>query len=778
MTSRDEKVPKAWWRMTGLLLIAAAGETQAQADEGIPSVIVSAERREAPLQKVPIAVTSLSGDDLTASGIEDADGLARRLPTFDLQRNSGLTTTSLRIRRVGNIGNIPTFEPAVGVFVDGAFRSRSFLGLSSLMAVDRIEVLRGPQSAMYGKNVSGGLMAVHTRKPAEELSFDAELFGGRIESPASAGINGVALDVSGPLSQSWGGGITARFAQHGHTLRNALPGGPDGNDENQLAARGQLAWSASDALDFRLLAGYLRENDEQGDSDVFLAPGAASTQVSGLLQQLGLTPACADNVPRNRTTCSVYTNDLDLEATDLTLLASYQLDNGWRLKSTSGWDRYTLLRNEDDALQLFAPLIFYRDAEKGRTLQEELTLESASDGAFTWLVGGFYYRNDYTRGDHGRVPMFGPNGDLAFNPIWPSILDIPIAVPGQLGIHDSQLNTRYISAFGQMSWLISPQIRITSSLRWQQEEKEAVINNVSTVPDLSLISAILAPETTLDGRPVNGTARRTRDTVPWSVTPQYLLSDNTMAYFTLARGSKSGGYNTGFGDAALEDREFGDESIHHYEIGLKTAQPRTQINAAAFYTRYDNYQDAAFIAAQFSVGNAQRVNLRGAELEGTFQVSDNLRADFAVSYADLEYATHTTGLCYPGRVPDGSTPGTCVLSGQRPIQAPEWETHLGLQYEIPRTWGQFFARLDWSWTDEYNTSFSADPRLVQPGYSDVSLRLGTRLGDSWEVVLWGENLLDEDVVHFDALLNLFNDASYQSYLGAPRTYGLTLRIRI
>ena len=205
--------------------------------------------------------------------------------------------------------------------------------------------------------------------------------------------------------------------------------------------------------------------------------------------------------------------------------------------------------------------------------------------------------------------------------------------------------------------------------------------------------------------------------------------------------------------------------------------PGITFNAAAFYTEYQDYQDAAFVSAQFSVGNADQVDLRGLELESALLIGEHLQIDLAISVADLTYATNTTGMCYPGRTPDGTAPRSCNLSGEHPIHAPVWATHFGVEYERQVSWADLYARLDWSWSDHYHTSFSADPRLVQQPYDDVALRVGARFGRSYELVLWGDNLLDEEVAYFDAVLNLFNDSSYQSYLAAPRRYGATVRVR-
>ncbi|HKE93325.1 MAG TPA: TonB-dependent receptor [Povalibacter sp.] len=745
----------------------------------IDNVTVWAQRHAAPLQDVPMAMSTLTAADLANTGIDNIDGVALALPALDLQTSVSPVTSTLRIRRVGSLGNIPTFEPAVGLFVDGAFRSRSLLATGELLDVERIEVLSGPQSTLYGKNVSAGVIAVYTRKPTDELTGNAEMTGAVIDAAGSPAWGKLQVGLSGPLATNLGGSIAAAWSAHGHTFTNALPGGPDGNDESRTTLRGQLLWSPDERLQLRLIAGYMREQDDQGESDVYLAPGARSTTIALALQQAEGVAPCPDNVPHNRTSCSVATNGLDLESADLTLLADYRFANGWTLSSVTGWDRYQDRRNEDDAVQLFAPLLFFHDSEQGTSLQQELHLTSAAASRVSWLAGLSWYRNEYQRGSDGKRPMFGPNGPLAFSPLWPAILRLPLALPGQMGIHDSHLDTEYYSAFGQISWPFGEHFSVTGALRRQEETKHASVNNSVTEPGASVVSVVFTPSVSPGGAPVNGTLDRLTNHVTWSLTPEYRFNDNLLIYATAARGFKSGGFNTGFGNAPLAAREFADETSDHYEFGTRTtfAGGRARLSASVFHTRYHNYQDAAFIASQFSVGNARRVDLRGVELEGRALLGLQTVADVAVSFADLTYAANTTGMCYPGRIPDGSLPQSCDLSGEHPIDAPPWAVTVGVQHTRPVSWGELSARLDWSWTDTYNTSFSADPRLQQGSWHAIDVRLGAGIGDRYEIVLWGDNLLDEKVTYIDSVLNLFNDASYQSYLGEPRTYGLTLRAR-
>ena len=165
-------------------------------------------------------------------------------------------------------------------------------------------------------------------------------------------------------------------------------------------------------------------------------------------------------------------------------------------------------------------------------------------------------------------------------------------------------------------------------------------------------------------------------------------------------------------------------------------------------------------------------------MAGRAAIGQRSLVDLTASFADLKYARHTAGMCYPGRTPDGSLPLSCDLSGERLLNAPPWAIRVGLEHEAPVSWGSISGRLDWSWTDRYHTAFSADPRLLQAAHHDVGARIGARIGDTYEITLWGRNLLDANVVQITGLLNFFNDASWQSFFGEPRSYGITLRAQL
>lgn len=743
----------------------------------LEDVVVLAQRRAVELDRVASPVSAYSAAALEAAGIRDVRDLAARSPMLDYQASVTAATATLRIRRVGNIGNILTFEPAVGYFEDGAFRSRSLFATADLLDVERIEVLRGPQSALYGKNTGAGVVALYTQPPGEQFNGAVEATTGVLDAPRSAALAGLRASIDGPIAGGLRGGLSVGAAWHDATVRNLLAGGADGNALARASARAQLAYAPGDRLALRLIGSAFTYDSDEGETDTVFVPGARSTTILAALQDAGLAGACPGNQPRDRRVCSVATNHLDLDAGTVTLLAELRLGNGWTLHSTTSFEHYRDHRDEDDAVQLLAPLLFFHDSERGESWQQELRLASAEGVRMPWLAGLFGYRHDHERGTLGRRPMFGPNGAAAFDPLWEASLGIPLALPGQLGLHDSRQRTGYVAAYGQLTVPLGTRLDVTAAARAARETRDASIENAVTAPGRSVVSATLTPAVSPSGAPVNGSVGRASDAITWSLTPRLILDAHRMLYATWARGGKFGGFNTGFGNAPLAAREFGDESIDHLEAGgrLGFAGGRGRLSASAFRTRYHDYQDAAFASAQFTVGNAGRADLDGFEVEAEFLAEAGTRASLSVSYAEFRYGRNTTGMCWPGRVPDGSIAGACDLTGEQPVDAPPWQVWFAVEKPFRLGGAPASARLDWTWTDRYNTGFSADPRLRQDAFHDIAVRVAVQLTDALRLELAGENLLDETVATTEPLLNFFNDASWQTYYEQPRRFVLTLR---
>ncbi len=751
----------------------------------LESIVVTAQKREESLQSVPLAVSALSADELDNAGIDNVSGISRQVPALEVQSSVSPIMTNFRMRRVGNLGNIPTFEPAVGLFIDGAFRSRAIFGATDLFDVERIEILRGPQSTLYGKNTTAGVIGIYTAAPGDQLQVGGEATVGNIEGGAGdALLTKYKASVSGPITDSFGAGLGGSFTKHGDTMGEALNNsGSNGNDANRYSVRGQLAWDVTDAFDMRLIVGTIKENDKQQTADITFDPnGPLARVVLPAWRAAGISDTCTDNDPHNRITCVQQPLTTDLTAREATLLANYHFANGITLSSVSSYDYYMFRGTMNDTAQMMAPLLQFHDAQESESLQQELRLSSADDQRVTWLAGAFYYNNQYKRGDDGKNPVWVGDTYSAHPAVMAvhNILfgaPIPMAAPGQVGYLASNLDTDYLGVYGQATWHITEQFGVTGGARWQEETKDANIRQWVNIPGASVMSINLAPAAVS----ANGLTRTTDD-VTWSVTPTWNVTEDAMLFATAAHGFKSGGFNTGFGRLPISQREFGDEDIMHYEAGAKfdLLSGRARLAASVFQTEFDNYQDAAFVGGQFTVGNAEQARLKGAELEGAVLVAKNITADASISYADFVYTTNTHGQCYPGRASNSTTTaGACSLTGEHPINAPEWKTHLGVQYDQPVQWGSLYTRADWSWTSEYNTSFSADPRLKQAAYDWVNLRAGTRWGN-YEAVLWVENVTNETVTNMDAVVTVYaapTDGSYQSLLQDARSYGATFRVK-
>ena len=756
-----------------------AASTAALADEqpAIQEVVVTAQKRSESIQNVPVSVSALSGSQLEANGINDLAAVARAVPTLDVQTSNGPATVNYRMRRVGNNGNIPSFEPEVGLFVDGAFRNRSFFGSGGLLDVERIEVLSGPQSTLYGKNTTAGVVSIFSRAPGSRFTASAEATAGGYDSPDHAQLGTFKGTISGPLADGWSAGLSAGWTGNDYLFSSGFPGGPGQDSVSRYASRLQLR-HVGESSDVRLIVEQLGSNGRNGSPDATtFYPGSPATNLHNFLIAQGLSAPCTGSDSRDYGNCLYAPLQTNLSATDATLLWDYHFDNSVTFSSVTSWDNYLYQMRQNDAIQLGAPILGYYDRQIGHSLQQELRFTSPGHETVDWLGGMFYYHNNLLRGGSEQPTFYSEQ--LAAAPFWRPILNNLVGAPilmgtnGQESFVDSPLATDYIAFFGQTVWNVNSRFHINAGLRWQNEKKAATINQYQNDPTPTLMTLVI--NSTIKPTELS----RSSTKITWSLTPQFDLSENSMLYATAAEGFKSGGYNTGFGRLPANQREFSDETVLDYELGIKSTlwQHRLQLHAALFDTTYNNYQDAAFIGAQFTVGNAQQATDRGGELGLIALLTDKLTADFNASYADFKYATYTDGVCYPGRAPDGSVAGTCNLSGQHPIDAPPGKVSLGLEYRTPVSFGEFYSRIDGDWTSRYNTSFSADPRLTQDPYTWLRARIGVNFGHV-DVALWGDNLLNEHVADTDQLLNLFShDPDTQTFLQPPRSFGITVRAK-
>ncbi|MFM5948740.1 MAG: TonB-dependent receptor [Novosphingobium sp.] len=771
-------------------------------DDGIEEIVVTAQKREQSLQDVPISISAVGADTLRDSGATGIAGVAALVPSLSLVANNQPLAQSYRIRGLGTDPNIPTFEPSVALFIDGVYMPRTGLGVDDLVDIERVEVLKGPQSTLHGKNATAGVISVISKRPSNQFegSFEATL--GWIDGGRTPLAYRLAGSLSGPVTDRVRVRVTGVYYEAGASFRN-LTAAEQPNEMKRYALRGQIEFDLSDAVTINITGARSEVLDSNGTNPDWTRGVSPETSFlldnNPVLNSLFGVSACPDNDPTNRVICTTDPNRSNSSSNMAsgTLTADLGLAT---LTSITAWSQYKSELLATDIDQVSLPLFTFHDTQTGESFSQELRLVSPSGGTVEWLVGGYYLDTKFERGDRGRTAMFEaqPAAALfALSPLLPP--QVVQGQPGDKGFQDSRASSKYFAVFGQATYRFSDLFALTGGLRWQTETKKASIANSATftpnpnlpvghpLAGINILTASLVPSVTFPGGvPINGPLPTIKDdNVTWNVTANVTPNDDTLVYASFARGSKSGGHNIGFGSAIPALRGFGAESVDHWELGGKfdLADRRARLAVSLFRSDYTNYQNAGFVGLQFLVNNADKVQVTGVEAEGTFKLTKGLTLNLGGAYIDAKFKKYTGGACWFGRAPDANPTNTgaftsCDLSGNQLPLAPKWRVTGALQYEHPVPMGELYARTDVNWQSKANVnSASLDPRHVQANFALVNARLGVRFDNGLDVSFWASNVFDKTIVQQSGVLSLFGTTSgYQNFLGAPRQVGMTVRL--
>ncbi|WP_043319423.1 TonB-dependent receptor [Microbulbifer sp. HZ11] len=750
--------------------LAETGDTR---ELKIDEVTVTAQKRSESLQDVPVAVDALTGDQLAKAGFRDVDDVAAQIPSLIVTSNLSPLNATFRIRRIGNEGNIPTFEPDTALIIDGAFRSRSGVGLGELVDVQSVEVLKGPQSTLYGKNASAGVIIVNTEAPTPDFAGMAEYGFG------SEGLSQFKGSVNGAIGDGVNGRVSVSSTRRDQMIENTL--GEGGDSQDGQALRVQLSADLSDRLTSRLILSRMERHMNTMLGDTWYSPTVVT--VAGAMSQFGAGSAVTNNDPSDRIIEQVGTNDFDQQVTDGVLQFEFSGD-GYLFNAITGFEDYTSSNIMYGVEQMPSDLLVFNDMQEGRSFSQELRLMSDNSDSLEWLLGGFYYNNAFTRGDSDGAE-FELQSDIAMlGNVVGSVLGVPeqfrpalFGSDGDTGDVFAEQDTRSYGIFGTLGYHFNESLKLDTGLRYSMDAKDGKVEQHTTTA-LGCVLNNLACSLTPD-------ASDFEDSDSWSavtgnVTLSWFANEDTMLYGTYSRGFKAGGYSLQWGDFSEEARPFDEEDIDNFELGWKTETwgNRARINGSVFHTEYTNFQNATFIGLAFAVNNAEKVVVDGIELDSTWLLSENLTGVANLAYIQARYDTYTGGQCYYGRAPENAL-GQCDLSGETLPFAPELTGNLALEWEQPLAGGDFYSRVDYRYTGQANYSSERDPRHQEDAYWVGNLRAGWR-NDTWDISTWVRNLHDE--VYFiqktasPIASKLDGGASYQAYTGTPRIFGLTARM--
>jgi iron complex outermembrane recepter protein len=736
-------------RRTPLLAAAVAAtlaaHAQAQSPAGtLEEIVVTAQKRAESLQDVPVAVTTLSGDAVRELAIVDIEGLAVQTPSFAFSKAGG--EAQVYIRGVGtNIFGVGA-DPSVAVSLDGVYLGRTNMGLTQFLDIDRVEILRGPQGTLYGRNATGGAINLVSRMPTPGL-----------EGYVSAGYgewDRIELEgaVGGPINDAWRYRLAARYMKDDGYTDDLDPRGSNEIDDNDIQAyRGILQYAPGGSFAATLIAEYT----EFSNGNTSIIP----RDDLGLAETRGAVPT--GSISRVRNDLPTF---FDWDSSGVTLNLEWQLAGGMTLTSITGWKDYKsdFLFNTDGTEIDVTRSNFKYDSEQ---LSQEIRLASSGEGPWHWMAGAYYFDEQKT-GGLGLVRAS--------------------LVPARSFIIPSENDTEAWALFGELGYDVTDRLRLTASLRYSDETKD-------DFSAFGLVFDVLGLESPGPVTPV-GAPRVASDS--WDAwTPRfgidYRHAENLLYYFSATRGFKSGGYNS----LQPTNPPFDPEYIWSYEAGVKSqfADDRVRLNVAVFHYDYEDLQVSTFLNNLTFITNAAEATVNGIEVELQALPVPDLELGLAVSYLDAEYDEFLTAFgstpCTP--VPPATTCARPLIpfdaSGNRMVNAPEWKLNATAQYSFSLgDRGRLVVGGQLSYQDDvYFTQINE----AEVGQDAITL-LDARISwfdptDRLELAAWGRNLSDEEYFHngvrftstSDPAKDVFQIGNALGYPAPGRSWGVRATYR-
>ena len=721
-------------------LAAQAGgdsTTTPRASETIDTVIVTATKREENIQDVPVAISAFSEEVLAERNVQEARDLNAPNFLFPQMYTTSRSYISVRgiFQEVNNIG----FDGGFSAYLDGVYLGRNMAYDIDMAGVERVEILRGPQGTLFGKNTIGGLMNVVSKRPSQEFEGNVQAEVGNFNLTRLRG--SVNLPLADDLLAAR---ISVQKVDRDGYVKN-LTGGPEGGSIDLLSSRAQILFTPLERLEVSLSLDYL-ESDNIGYTSEVIA--SEST-----------VPALGDDKP-----FTYHPNQVPVERKwdkGAALTAQYEFDNGHTLTSISGARRTRtswVLDGDATALDFYTENL----NDQQDLLSQELRLASPSGGKLDYVLGLYYYDEDADATDPIPFTALYPGGPF-------------------LVYYNTRVNTEDYAAFAHLDWHLTDALTLYGGVRYTDETKQ-LESERRVLPATYVIPPGFVPGLTTDGTgvPPQVTSQIDSEEVTWEAGVKYAFSDATMAYAEVSTGFKSGGFNIRDG-ATVEP-----EHLTAYEIGAKTTllEGRMTFNVAAFYNDYEDLQvrslDLTTVPITVVLHNAASVVAKGLEAEIEAIPVDNLTLHLGVGYVDSTYEDFKN---VPAR-----TGGTIDASGNELPMTPPWTINGGLRYIKPLGTGAVVLNADanyiadrWSTLDAGQNS----PTFALPSYTTVNARLGYQAANErWEVFLWGKNLADERALVDYRLTPILGASAtypntltlqYGTYL-EPRTYGVSFAV--
>ena len=711
--------------------VAQTAPPQIATDSGqkLQEIVVSAEKRNESLQNAPIAVSAIDFDQLAHSSITDIQGLASTVPNFSFGNYQG--GAQLSIRGIGFDSVNPGGEGRVALSEDGVYLAQPSAGLNSFFDVDRIEVLRGPQGTLYGRNATGGAVNIITNDPTDQLSGYARQTFGNYSDLISEGA------IGGPIAQGWSARVAFQTSSHGGYGKNLATGGEVDNLDSR-AARLKVRYEQEN-FNLMLSSDYFHENDYGGGFHLF-GTAVPSVPFAGYVFGEQVAPLSnpwnvAENTDpgENRTYWGAGA------------IATLKLNDAMSVKSITGYRRadYQIYETNIVSTGNLSPgYIFYGS----RTFSEELQL--AYNTARLHAIAGLYYFHAHEHSGSGA----------GFNGLLFGLTDF--LYQGYVGAGDG--TTSAPAAFANVTYKVTPEFGITLGERvgWERHWV-GDYTGVDLTRPYNINNAPLPQLITTQNAGVSNSYQTPK------VGLNYQVTRDVLAYAIYARGYKSGGFDIGSVAPPYKP-----ETLVDYEGGLKSEwlNHHLRANLAGFYYDYSNIQVSFNNGTVNEIENASTATLSGVEAELSALVTRDFRLDFDGGYVHSEYTKYNT------ENPADPAAGIQNLTGNELIQAPKWTARLTPQYifQLPAGWEATLAAT-WRYSARvYFTAFDQDFNSAPPNSQfDASLDLLDG-SNHWDILLWGKNIGNKTIPAFSVTGASFFGFPVMGFLQPPATYGVTI----
>jgi len=792
--------------LTQGILIAAplllSAHSHAQESFALEEIVVTAQKRVQSLQDVPISVAAVSAEKMTEFGIVDLENMSAYVPNFTINE-TGISTT-VAVRGISS-GINPGFEQSVGMYNDGVFYGRDQLARVPMLDLERVEVLRGPQGILFGKNSIAGAVSMIAAKPSD--TFEASI-SAMYEPDANE--RDLRLMVNGPLTDTLSGRLAIMSHQtDGYMQNTAL--NRDEQQEDESFVRATLQWQVSDTFVANLKVSRANFDVDGRNIEVYGSVGAPDhlTVLNSLQGALG-RDAVGETLDRKRdSNGDTSYNEVD----NITLKMDWELED---FTLTSITSRVAYEYDEVCDCDFSGALVFDVDFnEEYSQVSQEIRFTSTGGETLDYIGGLFYQSSDLKYSD-------------AINLVDGTILTQVLggAAPPLAPFANLSASARNFSqdsdvwaAFAQVTWNFNDETRLVVGGRYTDETKSADRKQVHIAgPDYGggelpteVNNALSGAYNTLFGLfsiepydTIYGDLSESAFTP--IVTLQKDVWDDSMVYATWTRGFKSGGFDArsnAHPDVAVVNAtnalrggfdlvgswEFDREEANSYELGAKMrfAGGRAELNAALYLTEYSDLQVSQFDGTLgFNVTNAGEATVQGIELDGRWAATNSLTLSASMAYLDFVYDSFPNSQCAFGQTPNSPEfPGLCDVTGERKEYTPEWTANVNVDYVRPLSNAmELRAGVDVSYMDSYLYASNLDPSSAQSAYAMWNARVAlASADDTWEVSVLARNLTDETVLNFGGNTPLASTLtggqgnSYYAFVNRPRNIALQLNYK-